>query len=695
MAAAPPSQYSAMPPPPQPPSPYTAVHPPAPRMHYSYQQPYVPHHMGYPPQEHWEHPHASVSSHPPPMSSHAPPTSSHPPPTSSHPPPTSSHPPSMSSHLPPASQPAPPSHSPVTHQAVHHAPVPQHPQPHPHPHSHPPPPPPSHHSTSSSLHPPPSHHTHHSSSSSLHPAPSHHAHHSTTPHHPVHQAPPAHHTPVSHHSQIQSQQHHPVAPHRTPTTHHTPPTSHHVHHSSAPHQPPQSPYESVPNHISAPVAVPPSSLHHHPPHTPHHTQQIHNHVPPPSNHLVHHQPPPHQQAPPPPPQPQSQPHQPQPQPAFPRTTALIPTQLDTRNSYPPPVPNNNGDALVREIVEQCSILYHFASPQMAQSPVQPSPTELADMMNRANRVVRLLEDLRRQVYPEGERARSSASSVRDDHRPPKRPWEDMSKENGITDQTENSPYLDNYKPPPDSMSVSTHPAQPIQSQPQQPPETPVPASTAEQDMELIRSKRAATTNAGVNGTPGQTKNKYRKRSRANPPGKCHSCNIRETPEWRRGPDGARTLCNACGLHYAKLMRKQERHHGANAPGIDMETLRASARAADQDKVRAAANKQAAKRKAEVGDASPDQKPAAQPLPAQSHHQGSFQVMPPPGTQHPPPPQPAQPPPPQQQMTPQSQPAVPPPPWAANGRAYAPEQMPSSSQSFIRTPSHPSQSTSAR
>ncbi len=30
----------------------------------------------------------------------------------------------------------------------------------------------------------------------------------------------------------------------------------------------------------------------------------------------------------------------------------------------------------------------------------------------------------------------------------------------------------------------------------------------------------------------------------------------DTPEWRRGPDGARTLCNACGLHYAKLERKR-------------------------------------------------------------------------------------------------------------------------------------------
>ena len=59
--------------------------------------------------------------------------------------------------------------------------------------------------------------------------------------------------------------------------------------------------------------------------------------------------------------------------------------------------------------------------------------------------------------------------------------------------------------------------------------------------------------------------------RAAPPGKCHSCNRVDTPEWRRGPDGARTLCNACGLReypislfvattndvvdYAKLTRK--------------------------------------------------------------------------------------------------------------------------------------------
>lgn len=57
---------------------------------------------------------------------------------------------------------------------------------------------------------------------------------------------------------------------------------------------------------------------------------------------------------------------------------------------------------------------------------------------------------------------------------------------------------------------------------------------------------------------GDTK---KRRGRAAPPGRCHSCNRAETPEWRRGPDGARTLCNACGLHYAKLTRKNQSGSG--------------------------------------------------------------------------------------------------------------------------------------
>ncbi|RHZ86956.1 hypothetical protein Glove_42g39 [Diversispora epigaea] len=70
------------------------------------------------------------------------------------------------------------------------------------------------------------------------------------------------------------------------------------------------------------------------------------------------------------------------------------------------------------------------------------------------------------------------------------------------------------------------------------------------EIELIRNKR---TNYGSS----PVRPKYRKRTKRSAlPGRCHSCNIQETPEWRRGPDGARTLCNACGLHFAKLTRKR-------------------------------------------------------------------------------------------------------------------------------------------
>jgi hypothetical protein len=90
------------------------------------------------------------------------------------------------------------------------------------------------------------------------------------------------------------------------------------------------------------------------------------------------------------------------------------------------------------------------------------------------------------------------------------------------------------------------------------------------DQDSIKRPKDITTNYKV------FKNvrcvQLRRRGRAAPPGRCHCCNRAETPEWRRGPDGARTLCNACGLRtflfstysilvvltlvdYAKLTRK--------------------------------------------------------------------------------------------------------------------------------------------
>ncbi|KAK4170045.1 hypothetical protein QBC43DRAFT_329608 [Cladorrhinum sp. PSN259] len=40
----------------------------------------------------------------------------------------------------------------------------------------------------------------------------------------------------------------------------------------------------------------------------------------------------------------------------------------------------------------------------------------------------------------------------------------------------------------------------------------------------------------------------------NPAGKCYNCGCTESTEWRRGPEGQRTLCNKCGLQYSKSQR---------------------------------------------------------------------------------------------------------------------------------------------
>ncbi|KAI7862079.1 hypothetical protein BDF14DRAFT_1886457 [Spinellus fusiger] len=37
---------------------------------------------------------------------------------------------------------------------------------------------------------------------------------------------------------------------------------------------------------------------------------------------------------------------------------------------------------------------------------------------------------------------------------------------------------------------------------------------------------------------------------------CESCNTDSSPEWRRGPSGHKTLCNACGLRYARSVARQ-------------------------------------------------------------------------------------------------------------------------------------------
>eukprot|EP01098_Paradermamoeba_levis_P012636 TRINITY_DN5564_c0_g5_i2.p1 TRINITY_DN5564_c0_g5~~TRINITY_DN5564_c0_g5_i2.p1 ORF type:complete len:219 (+),score=45.42 TRINITY_DN5564_c0_g5_i2:176-832(+) len=38
---------------------------------------------------------------------------------------------------------------------------------------------------------------------------------------------------------------------------------------------------------------------------------------------------------------------------------------------------------------------------------------------------------------------------------------------------------------------------------------------------------------------------------------CHGCKTKKTPEWRKGPDGRNTLCNACGIRWSKKLRQAQ------------------------------------------------------------------------------------------------------------------------------------------
>jgi len=42
---------------------------------------------------------------------------------------------------------------------------------------------------------------------------------------------------------------------------------------------------------------------------------------------------------------------------------------------------------------------------------------------------------------------------------------------------------------------------------------------------------------------------------------CLHCGVKETPEWRKGPLGPKTLCNACGLQYSKNLKVQKSEAG--------------------------------------------------------------------------------------------------------------------------------------
>jgi hypothetical protein len=37
------------------------------------------------------------------------------------------------------------------------------------------------------------------------------------------------------------------------------------------------------------------------------------------------------------------------------------------------------------------------------------------------------------------------------------------------------------------------------------------------------------------------------------------CGVMASREWKRGPDGNKSLCAACGAHYAKMLKSEQLH----------------------------------------------------------------------------------------------------------------------------------------
>ncbi|OJD28815.1 white collar-2 [Diplodia corticola] len=60
----------------------------------------------------------------------------------------------------------------------------------------------------------------------------------------------------------------------------------------------------------------------------------------------------------------------------------------------------------------------------------------------------------------------------------------------------------------------------------------------------------------ISDVPRQPKRKFAAKDHC-----CSRCGTVESPEWRAGPDGPKTLCNACGLKYAKEQKRAKNVKG--------------------------------------------------------------------------------------------------------------------------------------
>jgi len=87
-------------------------------------------------------------------------------------------------------------------------------------------------------------------------------------------------------------------------------------------------------------------------------------------------------------------------------------------------------------------------------------------------------------------------------------------------------------------------------------------STGQEGVTVVGPRGGSSGSAQVGSSSvaasGEEKAKPRKKKKAKIEDDeyvCTDCGTTESPEWRKGPMGPKTLCNACGLRWAKKNKK--------------------------------------------------------------------------------------------------------------------------------------------
>ncbi|KAJ1558544.1 hypothetical protein HK405_013441 [Cladochytrium tenue] len=105
------------------------------------------------------------------------------------------------------------------------------------------------------------------------------------------------------------------------------------------------------------------------------------------------------------------------------------------------------------------------------------------------------------------------------------------------------------------MSTPVH-SQTNDAQPARPPT--FGEGTVPNEPAAAAAVAAATAAAAANAARHHPKALTHIQPAGSGPGVCHFCQSRRTGQWRRGPAGQRTLCNACGINWTKKIRAEAR-----------------------------------------------------------------------------------------------------------------------------------------